>query len=113
MSSRERWTVYPLLFLTLGITLKDKVTREISTDRVNCKQLLVTDRLGHPQLALSPTPTGGLVDIRSRNGQGLLLGHAAPWFGLMFMGPNGPIPTALSLPMRTQKQVRPGTHEPE
>lgn len=26
MSDRERWIVYPLLFLTLGLTLRDKIT---------------------------------------------------------------------------------------
>jgi hypothetical protein len=25
MTSRERWIVYPLLFLTLGIAMRDKV----------------------------------------------------------------------------------------
>lgn len=40
MTDRERWTVYPLLFLTLGISLKDKVMRSVETDRVACKTLV-------------------------------------------------------------------------
>ena len=44
MSSRERWTVYPLLVLTLGIALTDKVTRQIDTDRIVCRKLVVADR---------------------------------------------------------------------
>jgi hypothetical protein len=56
MSSRERWIVYPILFMTLGIAMRDKVippTRlgngglqvqagEIAaTGRISCKQLQV------------------------------------------------------------------------
>ena len=29
MSDRERWIVYPLIFLTLGIALRDKITRTL------------------------------------------------------------------------------------
>ncbi len=67
MSTRERWIVYPLLFLTLGITLRDKIipprflggasTRllagEIATGQLRCKQLrvetAVCDRLESQQ----------------------------------------------------------------
>jgi hypothetical protein len=30
MSTRERWIVYPLLFMTLGIAMRDKVTHRVS-----------------------------------------------------------------------------------
>lgn len=40
MTDRERWTVYPLLFLALGISLKDKLARSIETDRIECKTLV-------------------------------------------------------------------------
>lgn len=56
MSSRERWTVYPLLFLTLGIALKDKITREITTNKVSCKAVWVTDHEGKPQLVMGHGP---------------------------------------------------------
>ncbi len=41
MSDRERWIVYPLLFLSLGLSLRDKMlpSREIKTHRV----ILVND----------------------------------------------------------------------
>lgn len=46
MSTRERWIVYPLLFLTLGIAMRDKVVPpkrlqvdEVVADRIRCKQL--------------------------------------------------------------------------
>ena len=58
MSTRERWIVYPLLFLTLGIALRDKVippdhlgnfrmkfeAGTIVTPRIRCNELLC-DRL--------------------------------------------------------------------
>ncbi len=40
MTDRERWTVYPLLFLALSMSLKDKLTRFVSTDTVECKTLV-------------------------------------------------------------------------
>jgi len=40
MTDRERWTVYPLLFLALGISLKDKLSPSIDTERVVCKTLV-------------------------------------------------------------------------
>ena len=38
MSTRERWIVYPLLFLTLGIALRDKV---VPPRQIRCEQLQV------------------------------------------------------------------------
>ena len=62
MSERERWTVYPLLFLALGIALKDKLFNEISVKDVRCKTmvcsaLVVDDPKGHPQVNLLPSGT--------------------------------------------------------
>jgi hypothetical protein len=42
MSERERWIVYPLLFLTLGVSLRDKMIRPIE-DEVRCRRLVVYD----------------------------------------------------------------------
>ena len=42
MSERERWIVYPLLFLTMGIALRDKMIRPID-DEVRCRRLVVYD----------------------------------------------------------------------
>ncbi len=107
MSSRERWTVYPLLFLTLGIALKDKVTREITTDRVSCKALLVTDRHGDAQLALASTPTGGRVSIRGQDGMNVILGHAGEAVGLMLFDPRGNLMRSLAV-----RSTQPQQHEP-
>ncbi len=48
MSTRERWIVYPLLFLTLGIVMRDKYVSqghfgesEVTAERIHCGQLQV------------------------------------------------------------------------
>jgi hypothetical protein len=55
MSTRERWIVYPILFMTLGIALRDKIippahlgngalqfqAGEIAAGRIHCNQLQV------------------------------------------------------------------------
>jgi hypothetical protein len=76
MSSRERWTVYPLLFLTLGIALKDKVTRSVDTDQLVCHRLFVTDQFGNSQVVLGATPQGGLATMEgARHGVDVSVGH--------------------------------------
>jgi hypothetical protein len=48
MSTRERWIVYPLLFMTLGIVIRDKVlprghlqANEVTAGRIHCNWLQV------------------------------------------------------------------------
>jgi hypothetical protein len=48
MSTRERWIVYPLLFLTLGIVMRDKIippkilqVQGIAAEQIRCSQLQV------------------------------------------------------------------------
>jgi hypothetical protein len=85
MSNRERWTVYPLLFMTLGIALTDKVTRQVNTDLVRCKTLLVTDRQGNPRVIVTPTAEGGIVEAHAANsGINVVLGQTNAMAGLMF-----------------------------
>lgn len=61
MTDRERWTVYPLLFLTLGIAVKDKIVRLTDSDTVNCQQLIIHDRQNRAQVVISSTPDGGML----------------------------------------------------
>ena len=76
MSSRERWVVYPLLFLTLGIALKDKITREVSVKRLQCESLLVTDRQGERQVYISAGQAGYTLHARNANrGPDVILGQ--------------------------------------
>lgn len=75
MSERERWIVYPLLFLALGAALRDKlVDRTLSRDIV-CQRLTIVgdDRGGQPpqplielgaaKRASTAQPQRGLVQI--------------------------------------------------
>ncbi|HEX3728136.1 MAG TPA: hypothetical protein VHV08_17915 [Pirellulales bacterium] len=117
MSHRERWTVYPLLFLTLGIALKDKITKEITADKVSCKALLVTDRAGKPELAMATTQSGGFMRIQGKEGLGIALGYADRLFGLMFTDAAGNIlRPSIGIPLtprRPDGQPEPVTpHEP-
>jgi hypothetical protein len=43
MTERERWTVYPLLFLALGVALKDKMLRSVNTDEVHAKKVVCSE----------------------------------------------------------------------
>jgi hypothetical protein len=50
MSERERWIVYPLLFLALGVSLREKLVPTLP-ESVYCKELVVVDER-HPTQAL-------------------------------------------------------------
>ncbi len=43
MTERERWIVYPLLFLALGAALRDKLADSTTTKRIVCQELTVVD----------------------------------------------------------------------
>lgn len=66
MTDRERWTVYPLLFLALGVAMHDKVFKFTDIARVQCESLLcktlvVTDEQGRQQVVLTSNRGGGIV----------------------------------------------------
>jgi hypothetical protein len=43
MSERERWVVYPLLFLALGAALRDKLFDRTTSKSIVCQELTVVD----------------------------------------------------------------------
>jgi hypothetical protein len=43
MSERERWIVYPLLFLALGAALRDKLVDRTTSKSIFCEELVVVD----------------------------------------------------------------------
>jgi hypothetical protein len=43
MTDRERWIVYPLLFLALGAALRDKLFDRTTTKSIICQELTVVD----------------------------------------------------------------------
>lgn len=46
MTERERWIVYPLLFLALGAALRDKLSEKTISKVILCQELLVTGEGG-------------------------------------------------------------------
>src|SRR6185312_11083483 len=43
MTERERWIVYPLLFLALGAALRDKLIDRTTTKSIVCQELSIVD----------------------------------------------------------------------
>ncbi|WP_442484614.1 hypothetical protein [Aeoliella sp. SH292] len=52
MTERERWIVYPLLFLALGAALRDKIIKTTESQRIKCQGLVVVDSEDRPLLVL-------------------------------------------------------------
>lgn len=77
MTTRERWVVYPLLFLTLGITLRDKVAppnprfmrpgmnaQQVRCVRLQCQDLSITGPNGENRVRVGITPNqAGQIEI--------------------------------------------------
>jgi hypothetical protein len=94
MSTRERWIVYPLLFLTLGIAMRDKIVpparlgdlrtqveagevaaprircNEIQVGRVLCNALFVNGPNNRPVIAaaINPKTQAGVIETFAANG---------------------------------------------
>jgi hypothetical protein len=43
MTERERWIVYPLLFLALGAALRDKLIDRTTTKSIKCQELVIEE----------------------------------------------------------------------
>lgn len=111
MTDRERWTVYPLLFLTLGIAVKDRIINLSKVDTVLCNTLVVQDRKGKEQVVITSTPAGGLVRTHgTKTGLNALVGHSDKLAGLMFLDASGNL---LSGPTVIQTSVTPGASAAE
>jgi hypothetical protein len=64
MTTRERWTVYPLIFLALGLAVRAAVISEerlaapppetLEADRIECRELIVRDADGTISLQVPP-----------------------------------------------------------
>ena len=75
MSDRERWIVYPLLLLAVGLALQPKLVpvdvqlNEVKCDKLMCNELIakqtiaVIDPKGSPQAELKSTNSGGQIEI--------------------------------------------------
>jgi len=74
MTERERWTVYPLLFLALASSLKDRLMEPMELDipRVRCQELVV-ETGDRSQVQIVAQPTGGRILISSPEGKPLVI----------------------------------------
>ena len=77
MSSRERWTVYPLLFLAIGLALRaattppaDMVVDSLEAGRVVCGEIVVTSADGTKLVHIGRVTGGGggRIEISDRTG---------------------------------------------
>ncbi|REK12014.1 MAG: hypothetical protein DWQ37_13425 [Planctomycetota bacterium] len=110
MTDRERWTVYPLLFLTMGIAIKDKlgpvriddlqsekivcqelVAKKQQAKAIVCQELIVIDENGREQVSLRVSTNGGLVRTIGKGGRQNLLGHLEGLGGLAFLDRQGDV----------------------
>lgn len=55
MTDRERWIVYPLLFLALGAALRDKLAKQTRAKDIVCEHLYLVDAEGRPAALLTGT----------------------------------------------------------
>jgi len=113
MSQRERWVVYPLLFLALGLALRDKLVPPKSLTagmiwcdqlevlgQADCHQLTVHDAAGNPRVRLTTLDHGGRLELDAREGQTTLVLGADDdglRYGLFALRPGGKRLVPLSL----------------
>jgi antitoxin (DNA-binding transcriptional repressor) of toxin-antitoxin stability system len=84
MTSRDRWTIYPLLFLAIGLGLNANIQgqadhsafegnlvrgKKLDGDVVLCKELVVINDDGKPVVQIAANKTGGGI-LQARNGTG-------------------------------------------
>ena len=71
MTSRERWTIYPLLFFALAMAARDKVATppESSFRSITCQRLVVQNLNGQPliQIGVSADGNGAIEVLRPSN----------------------------------------------
>jgi hypothetical protein len=65
MSTRERWIIYPILFMTLGIALRDKVTYHVG----NPATLVEASTITSPRIRCAELQVGKLVCERLQANQ--------------------------------------------
>ena len=76
MSERERWIVYPLLFLAMGAALRDKLFDRTTSKSIVCQELIVVedDPAGHrPARVLARIGSTDRSEQRSARGGQMFL----------------------------------------
>lgn len=113
MTTRERWTVYPLLFLAIGLAMRAVLVppAEFDTGRIRCREIMVIDEEGTVLVHLGRVSAGkvdeegvaagggGRIEINSRRGDSLLsIGSLPndPRPVIEFAGPGGEVVRTLT-----------------
>src|SRR5262245_52781497 len=74
MSNRERWVIYPLLFLAIGISMRNGVelqsnSQEIESQILRCRSLEVIGTDGKRRVSLGTTEHGdGILETATDDG---------------------------------------------
>jgi hypothetical protein len=71
MTERERWIVYPLLFLALGASLRDKLGGHTTTKSIVCQELRIVDE----PLGNQPPRPLAVLGRAQTNAQGPAIGY--------------------------------------
>jgi hypothetical protein len=80
MSTRERWIVYPLLFLALGTAIKPKLMQQelrasnlpsttLRVGRVECGELSILGEDDRPRVIARADAAGGEIQVIDNNRQ--------------------------------------------
>lgn len=73
MTHRERWTVYPLLFLSLGVALRDEFVPTLEADLIRCRGMVVTGADGADLVRLDGGRHGGRLELNDGQGRPLVI----------------------------------------
>jgi hypothetical protein len=79
MSTKERWTVYPLLLLAIGLALRGQLVPQgegpgkatLSADAVVCRELAIVGESGQIVVHAGRVKGGGGGRIEIRDGEGV------------------------------------------
>ena len=105
MTERERWTVYPLLFLSLAIAMRSKITSSLDLHEITCgtlksQSVQITGEDGGVRLVLMALPPGagggGAVEILSGAGKPEVVLRALPGGGLVELGTERGVPQVVA-----------------
>lgn len=130
MNDRERWIIYPLLFLALGAALRDKLLKQTRADQIVCSRMILVDTDGRAmayltgdELSFVPGGRGnGLIQVNAINAEGLYernqpvakaVGEQLwrPFMRMFAQLSTGRMPNLKVVPQPTPLPVQPGDAE--
>jgi hypothetical protein len=70
MTSRERWTIYPLLLLALGASLRGKIVSTLEAPQIKTRQIELVNADGKPRLRFGVSQQdAGVLEIYDPKGR--------------------------------------------